>query len=196
MADVVIAARNEAKTIGAIVDAWVAASVGKVIVVDDCSTDSTAAIAASRGATVVAGPHLGKGQAMEVGLEYVQSDRVTFCDGDLTGFTTVHARSLSEPYDGQVCGILDNGSGLFSSMVPPITGQRTLPTWLARSVKLVGWQAETQLNAAVARQRLPVRHVLLSGVLGTYRIGPFVVARILPSLIVHASDLVSYGALL
>ena len=86
VASVVIPARDEAATIGRIVRSVLAlgAPVGEVVVVDDGSTDATAAIAQRAGARVVAadgGP--GQGQAMWRGVAETAGDVVVFCDADL-----------------------------------------------------------------------------------------------------------------
>lgn len=89
---VCIPARNEARTIAAVVDA--VAGQGRaeeVIVVDDGSTDATSAAAAGAGARVVAagdvlGEHAkgpGKGQAMWKGVAAASGAIVVFCDADL-----------------------------------------------------------------------------------------------------------------
>ena len=86
---VVIPARNEAATVGGIVRSvlGLGARVREVVVVDDGSTDDTAAVARAAGAEVVpseGGP--GKGQAMWKGVAETSGDVVVFCDADLEGF--------------------------------------------------------------------------------------------------------------
>jgi glucosyl-3-phosphoglycerate synthase len=94
---VCIPARNEATTIGAIVQGIVSTLtlggggvplVDEVVVVDDGSTDGTGAIAAQAGARVVGGDtgSGGKGQAMRVALREAEGDLVAFVDGDVTNF--------------------------------------------------------------------------------------------------------------
>ncbi|MEA3077615.1 MAG: glucosyl-3-phosphoglycerate synthase [Actinomycetota bacterium] len=94
---VVVPARNEAPTVGAIVEALVAAAprIAEVVVVDDGSEDDTAAVAGAAGARVVratSGP--GKGQAMRQGLMEATGELIVFCDADLVDFCAAYATDL------------------------------------------------------------------------------------------------------
>lgn len=60
--------------------------VDEIIVVDDGSTDSTAALARRAGARVVDGGGRGKGDAMQAGLAAAGGDLVAFCDADVRPF--------------------------------------------------------------------------------------------------------------
>jgi glycosyltransferase involved in cell wall biosynthesis len=90
---VVIPAKDEAERIAATVRA--AATVGQVVVVDDGSTDDTAARAREAGATVVVHDHnRGKGAAMTTGAAAVpDADLLVFLDADL-GETAAEAHRL------------------------------------------------------------------------------------------------------
>jgi hypothetical protein len=169
--DVVIVARNEASTIGDVVDAWHRAGRGQVIVVDDGSSDRTGEEAVRAGCDVLLrGPGQGKGAAMRLGLRAVSTPRVAFSDADLRGFGPEHVHQLLDAGDdGQVVGLRD-GAELFS-WLPPIGGERVVPTDLARSTVLDGWGAELALNAQVATAGLPSRHVRMPGVTNTHRSG-------------------------
>jgi glucosyl-3-phosphoglycerate synthase len=91
----VLPARNEERTVGAVVGAYVplraAGLLDEIVVVDSLSHDGTAAAAAAAGATVVpvqdAYPPLeavrGKGEAMWRGLHATSGDLVVFCDADV-----------------------------------------------------------------------------------------------------------------
>lgn len=81
---VVIAARDEAGAVGAVVRGARAAlgSDAELLVVDDRSTDATAQVARAAGARVLAGPGRGKGAAMRVGIAASRSVRLVFIDAD------------------------------------------------------------------------------------------------------------------
>jgi len=105
---VCIPARDEARTVAGVV-APVASALDQVVdelvVVDDCSTDGTGAIAEAFGARVVrrhAGP--GKGAAMAAGLAASTGDIVVFLDADVRNFGMHYVTRLVEPLlgDGDV----------------------------------------------------------------------------------------------
>lgn len=108
---VVIPARDEEATVGAIVATIRRELVERVrlvdelLVVDSRSTDATAAVAAAEGARVVAQdevlPHLpaasGKGEALWKGLAASTGDLVVFVDGDLRDFDPGFVTGLLGP---------------------------------------------------------------------------------------------------
>jgi glucosyl-3-phosphoglycerate synthase len=105
---VCLPARNEAATVGGIVEAIVGECevlVDEVLVMDDGSTDDTAAVAASAGATVVAVedvlPELprgtGKGNVLWKSLAVAKGDLLVWCDADLEAFTADYVTRLVAP---------------------------------------------------------------------------------------------------
>nr|WP_253855015.1 glucosyl-3-phosphoglycerate synthase [Prauserella alba] len=108
---VVIPARDEEETVGAIVRTIRAALVERdplvdeILVVDSHSQDATAHVAAEAGAAVVAQDdvlptlpqHRGKGEALWKGLAATSGDLVVFVDGDLYDFTAGYVTGLLGP---------------------------------------------------------------------------------------------------
>ncbi len=108
---VCVPAKNEAATIGGIVQAIRTPLVlehpvvDEIVVVDDRSTDGTGALAAAAGATVVSTcapladvvPATGKGEALWRGLAASTGELVVFCDADITDFDARFVLGLVGP---------------------------------------------------------------------------------------------------
>ncbi len=102
---VCIPARDEVRTIGAIVSSICdrlgpSGLVDEILVVDDGSKDGTGAEALRHGATLVSGPGLGKGQAMAV-AKGRRGDYVVYLDGDVENFAAHYVTGLLGPL---LCG--------------------------------------------------------------------------------------------
>jgi glucosyl-3-phosphoglycerate synthase len=123
---VVLPARDEEETVGAIVGAIRAdlvervPLVDEVVVVDSRSTDGTAAAAVAAGAEVVAqdevlpghGRMSGKGEALWKSLAATSGDLIVFIDADLRGFAPSYVTGLlgpllADPAVGYVKGCYD-----------------------------------------------------------------------------------------
>ena len=165
--DVVIAAYDCADTIGPTVRAF--RGIGRVIVVDDKSSDDTASKALMNGAYVVRGTGAGKGEAITLGLGYADTDRVILCDGDIAGFQPAHAQAMAEDYDGmlrgRITGLFPMKSGPLSHrrLAPCLTAVRSLPAWLARGIALTGLAYNEQLNLGAAVCDIRTRFINLDG---------------------------------
>ena len=136
-------ARDEARTVAAIVrtvrrDLVDTGAIDEVLVIDDGSTDDTAALAASAGARVVVadgcrrGSPVGKGGALRTGLAAARGDIVVFCDADVTNFTSRFVTGLVAPladpsvqfvkgfYDRPVPGLPDGGGRVTELVARPL----------------------------------------------------------------------------
>lgn len=97
---VIIPAMNEASTIGPVIEAvfFHEKFVHEIIVVDDHSSDDTATVALHHGARVVSlNEPAGKGTAMSVGLQHIESDLVVFLDADVTNTGADYVPRLVQP---------------------------------------------------------------------------------------------------
>ena len=151
---VVIAARNEADRIAATVTAAAGLTgVGLVVVIDDGSTDATAAVAQRAGAAVMRHPaNRGKGAAMETGAEAVRlvdqrehRDRprhLLFLDADLAD-TAGQAGPLMDPV---TAGTADMTIAVFAATVK--LGGHGLVVGLSGAGirRATGWQPRQPLN--------------------------------------------------
>ncbi|RZA29392.1 MAG: glycosyltransferase family 2 protein [Proteobacteria bacterium] len=132
---VIIPCLNEAEAIGAVVREVLAQHVGEVIVVDNGSTDQTAAMAAAAGARVVAEPKRGYGRACAAGVAAVRptSEIVCFLDGDGSDVPDFIPRVVAPITEGNADFVL--GSRLRGNREPgSLTPQQILAGRLAGSL--------------------------------------------------------------
>jgi hypothetical protein len=194
--DVVIPALNEAPTIGDVIKTFKQGdNVGNVIVVNDLSTDRTSIIARKAGAIVVKGPGKGKGEALRRGLREVTTPRVIFADADLHGLQLRHVNALASPAFGMIVGFRDLKRFNFLTVgasLPPIAGERAMPTRFVRTIPLTGFGAEMQINRAVAAKGMNAYHFIMLGVTGQMRAGP---ARLIDVAPFIGTELMKYGKL-
>lgn len=97
---VVIPAKNEAATIGAVLEAVKARPefIDELVVVNDHSNDDTMTVADHHGARVVAlRGESGKGEAMRAGLAATTSELVVFLDADVLNTTSEFVPRLVQP---------------------------------------------------------------------------------------------------
>lgn len=144
-----------------------------VIVVDDGSSDDTAARAVDAGARVVRrDPGGSKAHAMKLGVESTDADAVLFVDADLLGLRSHHLDAICKPFvEGRaVMSIGTFDYGIWNPLVlrlPPTTGERVVPRWVFDAVppsKLDGYTIEVMLNEVIAEGRLPTTARVMHGV--------------------------------
>jgi hypothetical protein len=155
-----VPARNEEAAVGATVRALRGLGLDEVVVVDDASTDATAAAALGAGATVIRIPrHAGKGAAMEGALRRLpDADVWLFADADLGGSAAGLGALLV------ACG---RGVDLAIAVLPPQEGGglgsvRRFAAWAIRrlggvrtTAPLSGQRAITRACLAAARPLAP-----------------------------------------
>jgi glucosyl-3-phosphoglycerate synthase len=97
---VVVPAKNESATVGAVLDAVLEHRdlIDELVVVNDYSVDDTSTVADHHGARIVSleGPS-GKGEAMRAGLEATTSQIVVFLDADVVNTTPEFVARLIQP---------------------------------------------------------------------------------------------------
>ena len=129
---IVIPCLNEAEPIRQVVTEVLSSNVDQVIVVDNGSTDNTAAEAKAAGATVVSEPVRGYGRACAAGLRAVRSDAdiVCFMDGDgsdVPAFISAIVEPIANNDADFVIGSRLRGTREPGSMTP----QQLVAGWIA-----------------------------------------------------------------
>lgn len=173
----IIPAFNEAERVAAVIDPLLSTPVvDEVVVVDDGSTDGTAAAAARPGVRVVRLPeNRGKAAAMAAGVEASQGDVLLFLDADLVGLTPRHVEEMVRAYregdadvvlavfrDGRI------GTDLSQRIASFLSGQRVMSRALWERARGVVEDTEFGVETALARLALREgwrkRRVILRGV--------------------------------
>lgn len=138
---VIIPALNEEDSIGKVIDD-IPPFVGRIIVVNNGSTDATAHVAATHGATVLHEARAGYGNACLKGIELLKSknspptpDIVVFLDGDYSDFPKEMGNVVNPIKDNTldlVIGSRALGNREKGSMTVPQIFGNWLATWLIR----------------------------------------------------------------
>jgi len=126
---VCLPARNEAATVGEIVERISGlAVVDEIVVVDDGSSDATAGVASAAGARVVGAVGRGKGDALRQAVGAAKGEVLAFCDADILGFdpgfvTGLLGPLLADPAVGFVKGTYlrpDDGGRVTELLARPL----------------------------------------------------------------------------
>lgn len=154
----IVAAYDEAGTIHRALQALAAyPGFSEVIVVDDGSSDGTAAVAASFGVRVISHPeNLGKGKAMATGVAATNAEILFFCDADMYGIDDAMLDSILQPVlqgETEMVIAMRNWRMYYvesiASLIPILGGQRALTRELWNAVPRVykeRFMIETALN--------------------------------------------------
>lgn len=172
---ILVAARDEEACIGRTVEALRQAFPGaRVVVADDGSRDRTASVAAEAGATVVALPRRGKGQALTLAERLIEPGPLLLCDADLVGdlrpLTAVEADLAIAAFARREGGGLGIAKCVARELIrlrsgfaarEPLSGQRLVSARARRAVFPVaaGFGVETRMTIDAARAGLDVREV-------------------------------------
>ena len=181
---VVIPALNEAGSIAQLVREALAQPVARVIVVDNGSTDDTATVAASAGATVVREPRRGYGYACAAGVAAADgAEAVVFLEGDHSSLPGEMPRVMAPILAGEADLVLGSrvlghiapgamplqqrfGNWLSAALIRLLYGVRVTDLGPYRAVRLgllsrlemgemtYGWPTEMTVKAARCRARI------------------------------------------
>jgi len=172
---ILIPAYNEAATIGSVVRTCLQAKLGPVLVVDDGSSDETAAYSRQAGADVLSlATNIGKGGAVVTGAQASDAAVLLLVDADLTGLTPDHLHALALPV---LSDTADMTRGVFvggrwrttaaQRLIPQLNGQRAIRRDLLLSVlglRDSRYGIEVAITNWARAQRWRTQDIPLSGV--------------------------------
>ena len=165
----IICAYNEADRIGRVLETIVDHPLfGEIIVVDDGSTDTTAAkVRAFPKVTLISYPiNRGKTYALARGVEAARCDHLMLLDADLAGMRRQDIEALARPVlSGRAevsLSLRRNSLGLYRMMgLDFVSGERVLPRALLANdagemMELPRWGGEVFINQKIINQGLRV----------------------------------------
>ena len=171
----IIAAYNEEKTIGPIIDVLKRVPiVDQIVVVSDGSTDRTVDVARSRNVEVVdLINNVGKGGALYRGLEYIRTDVVLLLDADLVGLEESHIISLVNPVAQReadvTIGVFEEGrfaTDIAQKIAPLLSGQRAIRTDVIQNIsdiEVARYGVEVAMNRYIRKNGVTMKLVKLPG---------------------------------
>lgn len=171
----IIAAYNEEKTIGPIIDVLKEVPlIEQIVVVSDGSTDRTVEIARNKGVEVVELLHnIGKGGALYRGLEYIRTEVVLLLDADLVGLQKDHVEALIQPVLANeadvTIGVFEEGrfaTDFAQKIAPFLSGQRAIKASILQNIpdmEVSRYGVEVAINRYVRRNGVRVKLTKLTG---------------------------------
>jgi glycosyltransferase involved in cell wall biosynthesis len=171
----IIAAYNEEKTIGSIIDVLKEVPlVEQIVVVSDGSTDRTVEIARDKGVEVVELLHnIGKGGALYRGLEYIRTEVVLLLDADLVGLQKEHVEALIRPVlDDEAdvtIGVFEEGrfaTDFAQKIAPFLSGQRAIKANILQNIpdmEVSRYGVEVAINRYVRKNGVRMKLTKLPG---------------------------------
>ncbi len=174
----VVPAFNEAPRVGPVLRCATESGLfSKIVVIDDGSTDKTAATVGEYPVQLIRhGRNLGKGAALQTGVHALRDpDVVVFLDADLTGLTPGHLESLiepaiAEPEMGMVTAQFVEGRWIVDTQqrwFAILNGQRALTRRFLKILPDMSWSrfgVEVLMTRLARDLEIPVRSVLWSGI--------------------------------
>lgn len=173
----IVCAYNEAERIGAILEAVSGhPALMEVIVVNDGSTDATAALLAEYPHIKVISyaPNRGKTYALSRGIALARGEFLMFLDADLAGVRSADIQALADPviegWADVSISLRANSLGLYRALgLDFVSGERVIPARLGREAiaemrRLPRWGGEAYLNRLIVRDRLSLAVVDWPGV--------------------------------
>lgn len=159
----IIPAFNEAERIAAVLEPLVSSpEVDEIVVVDDGSTDETAAVAGRFAVRVVRlAENRGKAAAMAAGVEAARGDVLLFLDADLTGLTPAHVATMLDAYRAGDADVVISvfrdgriGTDLSQRIAAFLSGQRVMSRALWERARGVVEDTEFGIETALTRLAL------------------------------------------
>lgn len=128
---VIIPARNEAEALGRVLAELPKAAVDDILVIDNGSTDDTAAVARKAGARVIVEPKPGYGRACLAGLAALADDTdvVAFMDADYSDYSQELLLLLAPIREGRADLVI--GSRVAKAQPGSLKPQQRFGNWLA-----------------------------------------------------------------
>ncbi|HHU82196.1 MAG TPA: glycosyltransferase family 2 protein [Firmicutes bacterium] len=170
---VIIPAFNEERTVGRVIRAARnSPGISQIIVVNDGSTDRTAAIAEKAGAKVIdLSANMGKGAAVATGVEAATAEIILLLDADLVGLRPSHIHALLQPLlqdeADMTVGVFTDGrkvTDLSQRLTPFLSGQRAVKREILEAItdlKSSGFGMEVSLSRFAKQENLRVFYIPL-----------------------------------